>query len=252
MSLLSPQIERRCALSALGTRLAVAPLLLAAVVGCRPLAFSQNNTGVQQFQQGNYQAALQSFHQTVARDPGNADAYYNLASTYHRLGKVTNRRGDLDQAEQYYHQCLDRNPNHADCHRGLAVLLVDEQRNEEAFRLLEGWASRNPTASPPRVELARLSQEFGDPNRAKEYLLQAVSANPYDARALAALGKLHEDLGDPAQALADYQRSLWHDSAQPAVAARVAALRGAYGNIAPITTPPGGTRTVTVPTQPLR
>ena len=241
-------------------RVPSAPIALAAAVfaalalssaGCKMMSLGQNTAGVQQYQQGNYQAALQTFHQSVAQAPNNPDGYYNLASTYHRIGKLTGRRGDLDQAEQYYHQCLDRNPNHADCHRALAVLLVDEQRNEEAFRLLEGWASRNPSSSTPRVELARLTQEFGDPNRAKEQLLQAVAVNPYDTRALTALGKLHEDLGNPAQALADYQRSLWHDSAQPEVAARVAALRG-YAGGAPAYTPPGGTRTVSIPTQPLR
>jgi len=109
------------------------------------------------YQQGYYQGALQQFQQAMATDPNNPDGFYNLAATYHRLGKLNNRRQDLDQAEGLYNQCLDRDPNHRDCYRGLAVLLLDEQRSDEAKRLLQGWATRNPMSAAPKVELARIS-----------------------------------------------------------------------------------------------
>ncbi len=199
------------------------------------------------YQQGFYQGALQQFQQAMATDPNNPDGYYNLAATYHRLGKLNNRRQDLDQAESLYNQCLDRDPNHRDCYRGLAVLLLDEQRNDEAKRLLTGWATRNPTSAAPKVELARVSEELGDRTTAKNFLLEALAVNPYDPQALAALGRIHEELGDKTQALADYERSLWHDRFQPEVAARIASLRGAV-NPAPVVAGGAGTRMVGVPT----
>jgi tetratricopeptide (TPR) repeat protein len=221
-------------------------VILAMAGGCKLVSNGQNADGVHQFQQGQYQAAIERFHKAIASDPKNPDGYYNLASTYHRLGKLNHRKEDLDQAESYYNQCLDRNENHQECYRALAVLLVEEQRSEEAFRLLEGWANRNPTASPPKVELARLSQEFGKRDAAREYLQEALAVNPYDARALAAMGQWHEQSGNQAQALANYQRSLGHDSFQPELAARVASLKQAVSPT-PIVTPPGGTRTVVNP-----
>ena len=128
------------------------------------------------------------------------------------------------------------------------MLLVQENRSEEALRLLEGWANRNPSASAPKVELARLSQEFGNRQAAQQHLLEALSANPYDTRAQAALGQLQEQSGNQAQALANYQRSLRGNAMQPEVAARIASLQNS-ASMAPIVTPPGGTRTVynTVP-----
>jgi hypothetical protein len=42
---------------------------------------------------------------------------------------------------------------------------------------------------------------------------------------LTALGKIREDAGETAQALANYQRSLWYDNRQTQVAARMAALQ---------------------------
>ncbi|MBL9122965.1 MAG: tetratricopeptide repeat protein [Planctomycetaceae bacterium] len=218
-------------------------LSLSLLLGASGCAQSQNSSGVSLFQAGNYPAAMAKFQQALATDPQNADSYYNLAATHHRLGKMQNNKAELDQAENLYHQCLDRDPNHADCYRGLAVLLVEENRSGDAFKLLEGWSTRNPALSEPKIQLARLYEEFSDKTAAKEQLVEALGTDPYNARALAALGRLHETSGNPSQALAVYERSLWHNSAQPDVAARVATLRGALGTV-PAPPPGSGTQVV--------
>jgi tetratricopeptide (TPR) repeat protein len=218
---------------------------LPALTACSWMSHGQNAEGVRMFEQGHYQGAIQRFQQAMATDPNNADGYYNLAAAYHRTGKLNNKQEDLDQAESFYNQCLDHDLDHRDCYRGLAVLLVEQQRTEEAFRLLEGWSSRSPTSAAARVELARLAEEFGRFEQAKEHLLEALTIDPYDARALAALGRLHETAGNQTQALADYERSLWHDRFQPEVAARISSLRAAVSP-APMVTPLGGTRTVNI------
>lgn len=197
-----------------------------------------NSDGVRLYQQSYYQGALQRFQQALQADPNNADSYYNVAATYHQMGKANQKQSDLDQAEHFYNQCLDHNPNHRDCYRGLAVLLKDENRSEEAFRLMEGWVSRSPTVADAKIELARLYDEGGDLAQAKQNLVQAISNDPNNARALAALGKVQEQLGETDQALADYQRSLWHDRFQPQLASRVSALQSAMGQPPTALTPP--------------
>ncbi|MGA2797573.1 MAG: tetratricopeptide repeat protein [Thermoguttaceae bacterium] len=196
--------------------------------GCGGITASGRNAeGVKLFQQSQYDQALRSFQEASYADGGNADAYYNQAATYHRLGKMNNNaQGDLQKAETYYNLCLDRNNNHADCYRGLAVLLAEEGRTQECFRLVEGWVSQQPTSADAKIELARLCEEFGDRNSAKEHLVEALTIQPDNPRALAALGKIREDSGDPAQALANYQRSFWYDNHQPQVASRISALQG--------------------------
>jgi tetratricopeptide (TPR) repeat protein len=213
---------------------------------CRMVSATQNAQGVQLFQQGNYQGALQKFQQAIYTNPNDADGYYNLAATLQRLGGVQNQKSLLDQAESYYHQAIDHNPNHTQAYRGLAVLLKEQSRSEDAFKLLEGWAERSPLNPEAKIELARLFDETGDKKAAKAHLLEALERDPYNARALAALGKIHEELGDREQALAVYQRSLWHNQTQPEVAARIASLQSALGP-QPVITPPGGTRTVGAP-----
>ena len=219
--------------------------VLALAAGCSSFAGQGRNAeGVRLYQQGRYQEALRQFQEATYTDPIKSDGYYNLAATYHRLGLLEGRQSDLDQAESYYNQCLDRDPNHCECYRGLAVLLAEQSRNEEAFRLLEGWADRQSGSADAEIELARLFQEFGDRPAAKEHLIEAIQVEPDNPRALAALGKIREDLGEPEQALVNYQRSLWHDRFQPQVASRIAALRSTTAPSTSIAGPDGGTRLV--------
>ena len=95
------------------------------LAGC---SMSPNVTGVALYNQGRYAEALQVFEQAKQSEPTNADTYYNLASTYHRLGNNAKDKKMQETAESLYNQCLDLSPDHVDCHRALAVLLVDTGR----------------------------------------------------------------------------------------------------------------------------
>ncbi len=220
--------------------------------GCGWMAHGQNSEGVRMFSQGQFDGAAQRFRQAIQTDPDNPDGYYNLAAYYHRQGKLQQRSVDLAQAESFYHQCLDRDPNKVECRRGLAVLLVEEGRSQEAFAMLQDWETRNPNLPSPKIELARLYEEFGDKKAATDQLTAALAISPNDPRALAALGKLREEAGDHGQALANYQRSLMANRFQPHLAQRVVALQSAgAGSTAPAT-PAGGTRLVVSPNGTVR
>lgn len=233
--------------------LALAAVLAMGWCGCTALAVrGLNAEGVRLYSQSRFPEAIEKFQQAIATDPADADGYYNLAATYHRLAEASRRPEDAAQAERYYHLALDRDPNHRDTYRGLAVLLVQQDRAGEAVRLLQEWAQRNPSSPDPRIELARLSEEFGERHAAKQYLADALLADPNNARALAALGRLRELEGDPAQALANYQQSLLADRFQPDVAARVAMLQATTGLAAPLAPEGPETRLVTRPSGAVR
>ena len=198
--------------------------IVAASSGCQWAASGQNAQGARLYEQGQYTAALQEFQKAVATDPQNADGYYNLAATTHRLAVQRNDPNLLEQAEGLYNQCLDHNPNHVECHRGLAVLLIDSGRPDRAFALVKNWASRNPALAAPRIDLARLYEEHGEPQTALKYLEDAVQQDANNSRAWLALGRLRESSGDAVQALQNYQRAYALNNMQPMVAERIAAL----------------------------
>jgi len=212
------------------------------------MADGQNIEGVRLLQQGQTQAAMHRFQQVAIANPTNADAKYNLAATYHRLGQQTGSQLQIDQAEQLYNQCLDLDPNHVDCRRGLAALLVDTKRTDRAFNLLKNWVASAPRSGDARIELARLYHEHGELETAKLHLNQALLVNENSYRAWAALGRIREEQNQPAQALANYQRSVRLNNFQPQVAARIASLsrNGTDGVDVMV---PGDTRIVTRPVE---
>lgn len=212
--------------------------ILAGGSGCNSVQSSANNAdGVRLYQQGAYDQAAQKFQQAVAANPSSADGYYNLAAALHRSGVQFQRPNDLQQAEVLYNQCLERDPNHVDCYRGLGVLLTETNRRDATFRLLNNWNAASPQNPNPKIELARVLEENGQPEQAKAQLIEALVADPSNPRALTALGRLRDQAGDYQQALANYQRSLQVNRNQPQVAARVATLQGG------VSAPPGTTLT---------
>ena len=214
----------------------VASLLVASLLttGCNTVTSQANNSeGVRLYQQGSYQQAAASFQEAVAANPDSADGYYNLAASLHKTGTLYSRPGDLRQAEVLYNQCLERNPDHLECYRGLAVLLSETNRRDASFRLLNNWNRASPNNPNPKIELARLLEECGQPQQASAQLVAALTVDPNNARAFTALGRLRDQAGDYQQALADYQRSLELNRFQPEVTSRVASLNAALGTVQP-------------------
>ncbi len=191
------------------------------------------------YQQGQYQAAIQKFQEAANANPDDPDAAYNLGRVYHRLATVNNDPKSAAQAEQFYRIAIDRDSNHTEAHRGLAVFYVEQGQSNKAFDLLGEWALRESDAADPRIELARLHEEFGDKDAAKEQLLEAHSIDNENPRTLAALGRLRDEAGEYAQAMDNYRKSLELDRFQPELASRVTALQSAISP-APLYLPPGG------------
>ncbi len=210
-----------------------------------------NAEGTRFFQQGNSAAAIRRFEEAIATNPRDPDSYYNLATSFHHLAKAGGHESYWGQAENFYVQCLDKDPKHTEAYRGLAVLLVEQNRPEQAVRLLEGWRDRQPFAATPKIELARLNEELGDVRAAEENLLSALAIDATNPRARTALGKIREDQGDLQQALSDYSIALARNPRQPQLQARVAALATSVAGPPPFS-PTGVPQMVAVPQAAIR
>lgn len=211
--------------------------------GCQ--SYNNNSEGVKFFSQSQYDQAVNSFVQAQKADSNNPDSYYNLAATYHHLAKISAQtnaalaKDQLDFAEKNYQLCLARDNNHTAAYRGLAVLYIDRQNPDAAFKLLDNWSKQSMSAAP-MIEMARLFQEFAaiqavlnQPAESQQsmqrsiiWLTSALEAEPNNARALRAMGYLREINGNTAEAINDYQRSLQSDPQQEDLKARIATLQG--------------------------
>jgi tetratricopeptide (TPR) repeat protein len=227
-------------------------LLLAALAlvtvssGCRMVSTGRNVDGVRYFQQGQYPVALQRFDAAMTIDPRNPDTYYNKAAVLHRTGLVNRDQNLLTQAESFYQQCLALDPNHVDCHRGLAVLLTETGRKDQAFALMKTWTVQSPQNADAQVELARLYEEYSDPRSAETALNSALAIDLRNWRAHAALGRLREQAGDYAQALQNYQMAYSLNRFQPELQRQIASLQSrvspTQAAATPLANPATGTR----------
>lgn len=231
------------------------PIFLATLAmhaGCT--SYSRNADGIRYFDQARYNDAMTAFQAALASDPENADIYYNIASTYHQSAKVSMQMGQpavaqqqYDEAVRNYQLCLTRNANHTAAYRGLASLYMECANAEAAFNLLLAWFQGNPVSPDPKIELARLYQEYAqirliqgsqedyttNTNSAATLLNQAISVDPNNFRAFRALGYMKEQNSDYVGAISDYRRSLQANPNQKDLETRIAALEQGAGYVLP-------------------
>jgi tetratricopeptide (TPR) repeat protein len=219
-----PAKQKMCALHFSAIVIAFC-VILANSSGCGVASTGDNLQGKRFFNQGNFNGALTSFQQALRRDPTNADAYYNIGAVYQQFAKQTRNLQWQNQAEQYFRNAIQLNAQHVEAHRALAVLLVDTNRQSQAFDLLRTWQARSPTSSEPMIELARLHEEFGDQQRAVQFLADAISMDGQNPRAHKALGVLREKQGQYHLALDNYIRSYQANNMQPDIATKIANLQ---------------------------
>jgi tetratricopeptide (TPR) repeat protein len=188
---------------------------------------------------------MTAFQSVLKANPNDPNALYNMAATYHQSAKISLAAGQAaaaqyqyEQAAQYYRLCLAQNANHADAYRGLTALYMDCQDADSAFQLLLSWAQANPASAEPKLELARLYQEFSQislqqgrldvaqdcRNSTEVYLQQILVTEPTNYRALRALGYWKEQGGDVPGAVFEYHRSLRSNPQQRDLEERIASL----------------------------
>jgi len=202
-----------------------------------------NIQGVRDFKNGNLYEAERRFRTAVKLNPNSADAHYNLGAVLHRKGVQQQDKATLLEAEHLYNACLSLNGEHVEAHREWAVLLAQTGRSQDAFKLLTNWKLRSPQSAEPRIELARLYEEFGDADSAEANLHEAIAISPRHEKARAALGYLQERSGDFGDATKNYQMA-YQGNRDPKVAARLARI-GNYSARSTDAPDPSNTQTAT-------
>jgi tetratricopeptide (TPR) repeat protein len=196
------------------------PVVLACAVGCGSPSTAINQRGVALFNSGRYDAAADEFSRAAEADPLSADAFYNLASAHHRLG-------DVAEAEANYSHALALAPNHSKARHAHVVLMLEQDRTDDAFAAVDQWLSESPASPDPMIEMAWLERQAGRNERAHELLQQTLAIHPSHPRALAELASLYEASGEPDRALALYNRALAADPNRAELAAKASSVRSA-------------------------
>jgi tetratricopeptide (TPR) repeat protein len=84
------------------------------------------NEGWEQFKSGNYQLALETFQDAIARDN-------NYAEAYNGAGWASARLTNLSNAVSYFTQCISLNASLVTAHAGLAFVYNAQKEYESAI-----------------------------------------------------------------------------------------------------------------------
>lgn len=201
--------------------------------GCQSFkSQSLNAEGVRRMNSGDTQQAEDMFLRARSANPSDADACYNLAIIEHQRAKSCGNPDNFNRAEEYYRLALDRNPSHVDAYRGLATLYCDENRPGDAFALLENWNRQELGSVEPKIELARLYNEYNRVDQAEASLRQALAMDPQNVRALNSMAYVYEQKNMYAEASAMYCKSLQVLPTQTAINQRRYQLAQSMGGCA--------------------
>jgi tetratricopeptide (TPR) repeat protein len=122
-------------------------------------------------------------------------------------------------AEASLRDALARDPENFDANRQLGKLLVDSGKAAEGVPYLERASRLNPGDDDNSYELALAYADAGNPDRARtqarNLLLRRQEAQKDKADLHHLLGRIEERLGNPLEAVREYQRAAELDPSEP-------------------------------------
>ncbi|NLE85467.1 MAG: tetratricopeptide repeat protein [Myxococcales bacterium] len=174
---------------------------------------------------GQPREALDHGLRAVELDPENADASHLVSLIYLDFcGQSALDECHLDEAEKHARRAVALRPDFLEAQNTLAVILVHQQRYDDAIALLEPITA-NILYRTPEIAWGNLGWaylESGRPKRAIPALRKAVAAQPLFCVGNYRLGLAHARVRELQQALEAFDRALETD------APGCAALQDAY------------------------
>ena len=129
--------------------------------------------------------AADQFRAELAIDPGNGNAAYELA-------QIQRDRGNLEQAGQQFESLIERRPDFEQARVGLAGILIETQKPDEAVIQLKRAIELDPKDEVAWYRLAHALRMIGDQQGQKKALAEFQRLHALESTHLARAGILSE------------------------------------------------------------
>ncbi|HOO56085.1 MAG TPA: tetratricopeptide repeat protein [bacterium] len=129
-----------------------------------------NNRGVEFYERGNYQAAVEAFESVLMLDPDNVDVYLNLGYTYQAAGIH-------EAAVSAFKEALKLDPGNINAHNSLGVSLFTIGETERAMEEWNFILSMDPSFADAAANLTMAKH----PENASEIRSHTINAKRIDA-----------------------------------------------------------------------
>ncbi len=195
-----------------------------------------NNLGIVHYDRRDYAEAVKCYERAVSINDNYPEAHNNLGNAYRALGKseealdqyqkalliqenyaeaynnmasiLRMRPDQLAEAEHAYRRAIALKPKYLEAYNNLASLFVQNERNDEALRLLGTAIEINAKHVPTLLQVARIQFSLGNNAQAEQAIRLALSEDPNSAQAHSMLGEVLHENDNFVEALTAYETAL--------------------------------------------
>ncbi|MEW6086849.1 MAG: tetratricopeptide repeat protein [bacterium] len=128
--------------------------------------------GIEYFNAGNFEKAIEAFKSAIEVSPEYHQAYYNIGVVYYHY------TGDIKRAEDFWKKTLEFDPKNPKVFLNLGIIAYKRGKIEEAVSYWEKIASDNIPLAQAYCNLSVMYHERGDTKKSIEYLEKALNFNP--------------------------------------------------------------------------
>jgi tetratricopeptide (TPR) repeat protein len=175
-----------------------APAAGAAPVDTNKLA-GEINAAMALSQAGKADEAIAAYEAILAKAPGVPLVHYNLGNAY-------KKKGDLPKAEEAMRRSVELSPLFVDGWVGLATLLAEGGRRDEAIKAVKEGAAANEQSGRLQYALGVLAEGGGDAATAKEAFLKAEQLDPQNVETQYHLATVALNMNNKPEAIARLEK----------------------------------------------
>ncbi|ORZ20242.1 hypothetical protein BCR42DRAFT_408316 [Absidia repens] len=187
-------------------------------------------------EQQDIASAFKEFEDAIAINPSDPDAYYHRGQIHYisnnfeaaakdysesiklddtflyahvQLGVVQYKMGSVSSSMSTFKNTLKQFPESADVHNYYGELLADQQKFDEAVDMFTKAIELDPKNPLPYINKAMLKFQLkGEAEEAISLCKKALEADPACDAAVASLGQLYLERGEPIEALKCYELAI--------------------------------------------
>jgi tetratricopeptide (TPR) repeat protein len=157
------------------------------------------NAAIALARDGKVDAAIASYEAILATAPGVPLVHYNLGAAY-------KKKGDAAKAEASMRKAVELDPGFVDGYVGLATLLAEAGKQDQAIEAIGQGATANPQSGRLQYALGVLAEGKGDSATAKAAFLKAEELDPQNVETQYHLATVALNMNDKAEAVARLEK----------------------------------------------
>jgi tetratricopeptide (TPR) repeat protein len=175
----------------------LAPAASGAPVDATKVA-AEINAAMALSREGKTDAAIATYEALLATAP--------LPLVHYNLGAAYKKKGDLPKAEASMRKAVELDPGFVDGYVGLATLLAESGKADEAIAVVQQGAAANAQSGRLQYALGVLAEGKGDSATAKEAFLKAEELDPQNVETQYHLATVALNMNDKAEAIARLEK----------------------------------------------